>query len=122
MPESQPKSTHTFETTRISELAERHPDLAKQLSALNARIIDPMSTSRPLLSPSTARQLEHQERTASICARAQYADLDGVQEGTLAVLADQEAIDQSISRELILEIERQLRQYRQLNTYSTVKI
>ncbi len=112
-----------FEKTRIGELAERFPDLTAPLQALKDRIVD--------LMPIVKNRYYHPRQEGSwsiknvlpvLVPELKYSDLDGVQDGTLAILAYQEAIAPYTTAARKQEIERQLRQYCQLDTYSMVKI
>lgn len=51
-----------------------------------------------------------------------YSDLDGVQDGNMAVAAYLEAIASDTSSDRKIEIAQQLRKYCELDTYSMVRI
>lgn len=112
-----------FEKTRIRELAERYPDLAELLLAINARIVD-------LLPIARNRYYHHgQQGNWSIKAvlpaavpELSYDKLDGVQDGGTAMEAYHEAIQPGISEERKSEIERHLRAYCQLDTFAMVRL
>jgi hypothetical protein len=111
-----------FETARIRELAERFPDLAPHLLALNERVVDLLAHRAPaLLPPQPAGQLEHQGRAACPVPGLRYSDLDGVQDGGMA----HGGLPGSLARKppaRKAEIERQLLAYCALDTWAMVRL
>ena len=112
-----------FEKTRISELAERFPDLARSLLSINARVVD--------LLPIVRRRYYHHSQQGSWSIKAvlpaavpelRYDALDGVQDGGMAMQAFYKAIQADISKERKSEIERQLLAYCRLDTYAMVRL
>lgn len=112
-----------FETARIRELAERSPDLADALLAINERVVD-------LLPIARARYYHHsQQGSWSIKAvlpaaipDLSYETLEGVQHGGAAMDAFSEAIRKGTSAERKNEIERQLLAYCRLDTLAMVRL
>ena len=112
-----------FETARIRELAERFPDLAKSLLAINARVVD-------LLPIARARYYHHsQQGSWSIKAvlpaaipDLSYEALEGVQHGGAAMEVFSEAIRSDTTAERKSEIERQLLAYCRLDTLAMVRL
>ena len=112
-----------FETTRIRELAERYPDLAEPLLAINARVVD--------LLPIARNRYYHHSQQGSWSIKAvlpaavpelSYDTLDGVQEGGAAMDAFSEAIQPGTTAGRKSEIERQLLAYCRLDTFAMVRL
>ncbi len=113
----------SFEKTRIAELAKTFPQLANPLLSINSRIVD--------LQPITKNRYYHPLQRGSwsiknvlsaLVPELKYADLDGVKDGNMAMLAYQEAISSYTSVDRKSEIRAQLLKYCQLDTYSMVRI
>lgn len=112
-----------FETARIRELAERFPDLAKPLLAINARVVD-------LLPVARSRYYHHsQQGSWSIKAvlpaavpELSYDALEGVQHGGAAMEAFSEAIRPGTAAERKNELKRQLLAYCRLDTLAMVRL
>ncbi len=113
----------TFEKGRITELADNLPHLADQLVRINRRIVD--------LQPITRNHYYHPAQQGSwsikkvlpaLVPELNYDDLEGIQDGNMAMLAYQEAIAPEISPDRKEEIRRQLLDYCKLDTYSMVRI
>lgn len=113
----------TFEKTRISELAQNFPDLSDQLLRINSRIIDlqPITKNR-YYHPSQQGSWSIKKVLPALVPELNYADLDGVKDGNMAMLAYQEAIASNTSDARKSEIRTQLLKYCQLDTYSMVRI
>jgi len=112
-----------FETTRIRELAERYPDLAEPLLAINARVVD--------LLPIARNRYYHHSQQGSWSIKAvlpaavpglSYDELEGVQDGGAAMEAYHEAIQPDTSEARKSEIERQLLAYCRLDTFAMVRL
>jgi hypothetical protein len=112
-----------FETARIRELAERFPNWAEQLLAINARVVD--------LLPIARKRYYHHSQQGSWSIKAvlpaavpelSYDKLEGVQNGGAAMEAFIEAIQSGTSAERKGEIERQLLAYCQLDTFAMVRL
>lgn len=112
-----------FEMTRIRELAERYPDLAEPLLAINARVVD--------LLPIARNRYYHHSQQGSWSIKAvlpaavpelSYEALDGVQDGGAAMEAFHDAIQPGTSEERKSEIECQLLAYCRLDTFAMVRL
>ncbi|MBI5768312.1 MAG: DUF2779 domain-containing protein [Verrucomicrobia bacterium] len=112
-----------FETARIDELANRYPDLARPLLALNARVVD--------LLPIVRRRYYHPIQRGSWSIKAvlpaavpelTYDVLAGVKDGEAAMAAFCEAIQPGTAEERKSEIERQLLAYCRLDTFALVRL
>lgn len=112
-----------FETTRICELAERFPQLAKPLSALNKRVVDLLPVARDhYYHPSQQGSWSIKAVLPALCPELNYADLEGVQDGGMAMNAYFEAIAPQTSQARKREIEQQLLAYCGLDTYAMVRL
>ena len=112
-----------FETTRIRELADRYPELARRLLAINERVVD--------LLPIARSRYYHPDQQGSWSIKAvlpaavpelSYEALEGVHDGGTAMEAFSEAIHPDTSAERKREIERQLFAYCQLDTFAMVRL
>jgi hypothetical protein len=112
-----------FESTRIGYLAERFPELAPQLLAINDRIVDllPVARSR-YYHPSQQGSWSIKAVLPAAVPKLRYEDLGGVQDGGAAMDAFTEAIGPDTSPERKSEIESQLRAYCQLDTLAMVHL
>ena len=112
-----------FETTRIRELAERHPHLAPALRAINDRVVDLLPIARQhYYHPSQQGSWSIKAVLPSLCHGLRYDDLDGVQDGGAAQQAYLEAIAPATSALRKAEIERQLLAYCHLDTWAMVRL
>lgn len=69
-----------FETTRIRELSERFPRLARQLVALNERVVDLLPVAREhYYHPSQQGSWSIKAVLPALCPDLNYGSLDGVQ-------------------------------------------
>lgn len=113
----------SFEVSRIRELAARFPRLAKDLDALAARVVDLLPVARDhYYHPSQEGSWSIKAVLPALCPDLDYAQLDGVQDGGMAMDAFQEALDPTTSRERKAEIERQLIAYCALDTLALVRL
>jgi len=112
-----------FEPTRISELAERYPDLAGPLLSINARIVDllPIARSR-YYHPSQQKSWGLKAVLPAAVPELSYDALDGVQDAGAAMEAFCEAIQPGTTAERKSEIERHLLAYCQLDTLGMVRL
>ena len=112
-----------FEKTRISELAGKFPDLQTELLDINSRIVDLMPiTKNRYYHPSQQGSWSIKKVLPALVPELKYSDLDGVQDGNMAIAAYLEAIDPETTSDRKQEIEQQLRKYCELDTYSMVRI
>lgn len=112
-----------FEKTRIKELANHFPKLKKELLVLNERIVDlrPIAKNR-YYHPSQEGSWSLKKVLPAIVPELNYDDLEGVQDGGMAMGAFLEAIHETTSKERKTEINHQLLKYCELDTFALVKI
>lgn len=112
-----------FETARIRELSDRFPRLAKPLLALNERVVDLLPVARDhYYHPSQQGSWSIKAVLPALCPELRYGDLDGVQDGGMAMDAYLEALAPLTSVERKAEIECQLLAYCALDTFAMVRI
>ena len=112
-----------FETTRIRELAERHPRLAPALRAINDRVVDLLPIARQhYYHPSQQGSWSIKAVLPALCPELRYDALDGVQDGGAAQQAYLEAITPATSAPRKAELERQLLAYCSLDTWAMVRL
>lgn len=116
-----------FESTRIRELAERHPRLAPALHAINDRIVDLLPVARQhYYHPSQQGSWSIKAVLPALFAEShpdlRYDNLDGVQDGGAAQQAYLEAIAPATSAARKAELERQLLAYCHLDTWAMVRL
>jgi hypothetical protein len=112
-----------FESTRIHELAERHPRLAPALQAIHARIVDLLPIARQhYYHPSQHGSWSIKAVLPALCPDLHYSQLDGVQDGGAAQQAYLEAIAPATNAARKAELERQLLAYCQLDTWAMVRL
>ena len=112
-----------FETARIRELAERYPDLARQLLNINARVVDllPIARNR-YYHPSQQGSWSIKMVLPAIAPELSCGNLDGVQDGGAAMEAFYEAIQPGASEERKTVIRSQLLAYCRLDTLAMVRL
>lgn len=112
-----------FEKTRITELAGKFPVLKKELLDINSRIVDLMPiTKNRYYHPSQEGSWSIKKVLPALVPELKYSDLDGVQDGNMAIAAYLEAIEPETTADRKQEIEQQLSKYCELDTYSMVRI
>ena len=112
-----------FETARIRELSERFPSLAKSLLALNERVVDLLPIARDhYYHPSQQGSWSIKAVLPALCPELRYGDLDGVQDGGMAMDAFLEALAPQTNKARREEIEQQLLAYCALDTYAMVRL
>lgn len=112
-----------FEKTRIRELAERFPRMAKPLLALNERIVDLLPIARDhYYHPSQEGSWSIKAVLPALCPELSYEHLEGIQDGGAAMEAFLEALSPDTSPARKVEIERQLLAYCAMDTYSMVRM
>lgn len=112
-----------FERTRIRELAERYPDLAEPLLAINARVVDLLRIARcRYYHPSQQGTWSIKAVLPAAVPELSYDTLEGVQDGGAAMDAFCEAIQPDTTAERKSEIERQLLTYCRLDTFAMVRL
>ena len=112
-----------FEALRIRELSERFPRLAQPLLALNERLVDLLPVARDhYYHPSQQGSWSIKAILPALCPDLTYSDLDGVQDGGMAMDAFLEALAPQTSKARKSEIEQQLLAYCALDTYAMVRL
>lgn len=113
----------SFEATRIRELAARLPRRGAALLALLDRLVD--------LHPIAKAHYYHPQQAGSwsikavlpaVCPELDYAALDGVQDGGMAMQAYAEATAAATAPERKALLAQQLREYCRLDTYAMVRL
>lgn len=113
----------SFEVSRIQDLATRFPRLAKGLNALAGRVVDLLPVARDhYYHPTQEGSWSIKAVLPALCPDLDYAHLDGVQDGGMAMEAFLEALDPATTTERRAEIERQLIAYCALDTFALVRL
>jgi hypothetical protein len=113
----------SFEQARIRELAERYPRLAAGLKAVNDRVVDLLPIAREhYYHPSQEGSWSIKAVLPAMCPDLDYAELEGVKDGGMAMEAYAEAIAAETTPARKAEIERQLTAYCALDTYALVRL
>jgi hypothetical protein len=112
-----------FEKMVMRNLAERFPDLAPALESIVNRVEDlkPIARNR-YYHPSQGKSWSLKSVLPAAIPELSYDQLDGVQDGGMAVSAFMEAIDPATTPERKAEIESQLFSYCQLDTFAMVRL
>lgn len=112
-----------FERSRISELAERFPEKREALLAINARIVDLLPIARErYYHPSQQGSWSIKAVLPAVVPELNYRDLDGVQDGGMAMDAFLEALHPQTTSERKQRIRDQLLAYCKLDTYAMVRL
>lgn len=112
-----------FETARINELAKRFPSFADALQALNARVVDLLPIARDYYyHPSQQGSWSIKAVLPALCPDLSYGNLDGVQDGGMAMDAFLEALAPETSAQRKAEIQEQLLAYCALDTFAMVRL
>jgi len=112
-----------FEKTRIRELADRYPDLSEKLLAINNRVVDLLPIARErYYHPSQQGSWSIKKVLPAVVPELRYDDLEGVQDGGMAMDAFLEGIHPDTSASRKAQIEQQLLAYCRLDTYAMVRL
>ncbi|MBI3713743.1 MAG: DUF2779 domain-containing protein [Burkholderiales bacterium] len=112
-----------FEKARICELAVRFPYYKEALDAINHRIVDLLPVSRNrYYHPSQEGSWSIKAVLPAAVPELKYSDLDGVQDGGMAMEGFSEAIHPSTERERKEQLRQQLLAYCKLDTYAMVRL
>jgi hypothetical protein len=112
-----------FETARIAELAERFPELADRLLAINARVVDLLPVARKrYYHPGQQGSWSIKRLLPAIAPDLCYEQLDGVQDGGGAMHAYLEAIARETSPGRRQQVEGQLLAYCHLDTLALLRL
>lgn len=113
----------TFEKLRILELAARFPSLGSDLKRIAERVVDLLPIARDhYYHPDQQGSWSIKAVLPSLCPDLDYAQLDGVQNGGMAMEAYIEALHPATTPERKAEIERQLVAYCALDTLALVRL
>ena len=112
-----------FERSRISELATRFPNQREALLTLNERIVDLLPIARErYYHPSQHGSWSIKAVLPAVVPELQYSDLDGVQDGGMAMDAFLEALHPQTASDRKQHIRDQLLAYCKLDTYAMVRL
>lgn len=112
-----------FEKARVSELADRFPDLFDQLTSINNRVFDLYRiTQEYYYHPDQQGSWSIKKVLPTIAPHLGYGDLEGVQDGAAAMEVFEEAISDQTTESRKEEIRRQLLEYCKLDTLALVEI
>lgn len=112
-----------FEKARIEELAGRFSRLARPLRAISERVVDLLPIARDhYYHPSQRGSWSIKAVLPAACPELRYEDLDGVQDGGMAMNAFLEAIHPDTLEARKAEIKKQLLAYCGLDTYAMVRL
>lgn len=112
-----------FEQTRLKELAERFPRLRRELLAIDSRIVDLLPVARAhYYHPSQQGSWSIKAVLPALCPGPRHAELEGVQDGGMAMQAYLEALAPATSQARKDQIRRQLLDYCALDTLAMVRL
>ena len=112
-----------FERSRISELADRFPQHRQALLSLNERIVDLLPIARErYYHPSQHGSWSIKAVLPAAVPELNYSDLDGVQDGGMAMEAFLEALHPQTASDRKKLIRDQLLAYCKLDTYAMVRL
>jgi len=112
-----------FECSRISELAVRFPEKSVALLAINERIVDLLPIARErYYHPRQQGSWSIKAVLPAVVPELNYNDLEGVQDGGMAMEAFLEALHPQTTLERKQTIRDQLLAYCQLDTYAMVRL
>ena len=113
----------TFERTRLRELADRYPSLARPLLAINRRMVDLCPVARNCYyHPSQCGSWSIKKVLPAAVPDLSYGQLEGVQDGGTAMEVFLEALHPATPTKRKGEIERQLLAYCRLDTFAMVRL
>ncbi len=113
----------SFETARVTELADRFPRLKRPLLTIAERMVDLLPVARRYFyHPSQQGSWSIKSVLPGITSDISYDKLDGVQDGGMAMTAYFEAIHPQTASERKEEIRRQLLNYCSLDTFALVRL
>lgn len=112
-----------FERGVIRDLANRFPEQADPLLKISDRIVDLLPIARErFYHPSQHGSWSLKSVLPAICPELSYESLNGVSDGGMAMDAFREAIAEGTTNERKREIERELREYCELDTLAMVRV
>jgi len=111
-----------FEKARIRELADRFPELKLPLLAINKRVVDLLPIARQhYYHPDQHGSWSIKKVLPAVAPDLSYGDLEGVQDGGMAMTAFLEAIA-TTDQNRKSQIEQQLIKYCELDTFAMVRL
>lgn len=112
-----------FEKSCISDLAKMYPHLSPALLAINERVVDLLPIARDYFyHPSQQGSWSIKKVLPAVVPELRYDQLDGVQDGGMAMDAFLEALHPDTQPERKRQIENQLLEYCKLDTYAMVRL
>lgn len=112
-----------FERGVIRDLANRFPEQAGSLLKISDRLVDLLPIARErFYHPSQHGSWGLKSVLPAICPELSYESLNGVSDGGMAMDAFREAIADGTTNERKREIERELREYCELDTLAMVRV
>jgi len=113
----------SFETGILSDLRRRLPQFRRALKSIIDRMVDLLPVAqRRYYHPSQQGSWSLKAVLPAVCPDLSYSDLDGVQDGGMAMEAYLEAAAPETTEERKQEIERQLLDYCHLDTLAMVRM
>ena len=112
-----------FEGARLAALAQRFVSLRQPLLAMQQRLVDLLPICQGYYyNPSQQGSWSIKKVLPTIAPQLDYAKLEGVQDGTLAMQAYLEAVDTGTSQQRKATIQQALRAYCSLDTLAMVEL
>lgn len=112
-----------FENSMLKELALQFPDLKDGLYGIVERVVDLLPITRShYYHPDQQGNWSIKKVLPTIVPDLDYANLDGVADGSLAMEAYKEAVSPETASERKAQIEMQLKKYCGLDTHAMVKL
>jgi hypothetical protein len=112
-----------FETSRMHDLARMLPDLADSLQAIVERVVDLLPVARECYyHPSQQGSWSIKKVLPAVVPELRYDELEGVQDGGMAMDAFVEAIHANTTDQRREQIQMQLLAYCAMDTYAMVKL
>lgn len=112
-----------FEKAVIANLASRFPGLTSRLESIITRVVDLLPIARTrYYHPSQHGSWSIKALLPAAIPELSYDQLDGVQDGGMAVSAFMEAIAPETAPDRKLEIEQLLHDYCKLDTFAMVRL
>jgi len=112
-----------FERGRLGDLAERFPRLKRNLLAISERLVDLLPIAgRNYYHPSQQGSWSIKSVLPAVVPELGYDQLEGIQDGGMAMAAYLEAIHPQTTAERHQAIRKQLERYCRLDTYAMVRI
>lgn len=112
-----------FEMSRIRDLAKMYPNLSTPLTSINERVEDLLPIARDYYyHPNQQGSWSIKKLLSAAIPELRYDDLNGIQDGGMAMAAFSEATNPDTAIERKEEIKQQLLSYCRLDTYAMVRL